>query len=192
MECDEIKRFMTTELGATTNLNKITVQVDDSSSECSTEPEITTTTHKSMMRKLKITKAVPLWSIPTAAWLIAAESTTTIVASVWNDLAHQDALPNQWEEMQTVRLKKPGKDASKMENRRAINLTDPAFKGYLNFIQSEIRQYKEGKWKPTTYGGVPFGSAPLAIMIVQEIMARLKMAENTSSTWGTQPKHSTN
>ena len=76
--------------------------------------------------------------------------------------------------MQTGWLDKVGKDASNIGNRRAINLTDPALKGYLNFLQAEIRQYKEGNWKPTTYGGVPFGSAPIAIMIVQEIMARLK------------------
>ena len=57
IESAEITRFMTTELGATTNLDRITGTASDSSSECSTEPEITTTTVKAMMRKSKSPKS---------------------------------------------------------------------------------------------------------------------------------------
>ena len=74
--------------------------------------------------------------------------------------------------MQTVWLEKHGKDSTQMSNRRAINLTDPALKGYLNLLQTELREYKRHAWKPTTYGGVPGRSETKAITIVQEIMAR--------------------
>lgn len=65
------------------------------------------------------------------------------------------------------------------KNKRAINLSDPALKGYLNWIQAELKEYKRDKWQPCTYGGVPGKSAPIAVNIVTEVMARAKKGKNT-------------
>ena len=78
--------------------------------------------------------------------------------------------------MQTVWLGKANKDTTKLSNRRAINLTDPAMKGYLNYLQTEIRETKAGTWSPTTYGGVPLRNSVMAITVTQEIMSRAKKA----------------
>ena len=69
--------------------------------------------------------------------------------------------------MQTVWLGKANQDTTKLSIRRAINLTDPAMKGYLNYLQTEIRETNAGKWAPTTYGGEPLRTPVMAITVTQ-------------------------
>jgi len=171
---------MTATFGATTNCDldpEPTTYFDETSSD-EDQPDIpvTATTVNAMMRKINIKKAIPEWSIPTSIWLLAATYVNTTLATVWNEIATCRKLPEQWEEMQTVWLDKIGKDSTKLANKRAINLSDPALKGYLNYLQAETREYMLDRWQPTTYGGVPFKSGAIAILIVQELMSRAKKA----------------
>lgn len=129
------------------------------------------------MRQINIRKAVPEWSAPTAAWLMCGDSLNEQLAKIWSEIGQTKRLPVQWETMQTIWLNKPGKDHSLMENKRAINLTDPPLKGYLNFLQNEVREFKKYKWNPCTYGGVPGKSAPIAKTVVQKAMSRAKYAK---------------
>ena len=116
MEADEVTRFLTTELGATVNLQRITEISSETESNYSSEAEITATAVKSIMRKVKPTTAIPRWSIPTASWILAEDNTSEPLARIWNDIARNDNMPSQWEEMQTIWLDKAGKDATNIGN----------------------------------------------------------------------------
>ena len=98
---------------------------------------------------------------------------------LWKTIRKKRRLPTKWDSMQTIWLPKPGKDTSQLRNKRSINLSDPALKGYLNFIQTHVRSAKLGAWQPTTYGGVPGKSAVTAILVVQEVMSRLVRAKKS-------------
>ena len=93
--------------------------------------------------------------------------TKEILIEIWNDIGKMRTLPIEREEIQTIWLDKTNKNTTELSNRRAINLTDPAMKGYLNYLQMEIREAKAGQWAPTTCGGVPLRSAVMAITVAQ-------------------------
>ena len=179
MEEDELIRFLTTRFGATDNLGENEPHDQTSLPKDKDAVRINTSTTIPMMRKLNIHKAIPHWSIPTAIWLLAKSETKTILTDIWNDIGETRTLPTQWDEMQTIWLGKTNKDTTKLDNRRAINLTDPAMKGYLNDLQTEIRETKAGKWAPATYGGVPLRNSVMAITVTQEIMSRAKKARRS-------------
>ena len=102
-----------------------------------------------------------------------------MLTSIWNDVGTLSKLRTAWSQMQSRWPDKNGKGITKLDNRCAMNLTDPAVKEYLNYFQSEIKEAQAGKWSPTTYGGVHLKTAAMAITIKQEIMSRARAAKNS-------------
>ena len=84
---------MTSELGATIERTRQTTEAEPQL----IKDKITPTTVKAMMRKLKIQKAIPEWSVPTAAWLIAENEIATTMAEIWNEIGTENKIPDMWD-----------------------------------------------------------------------------------------------
>ena len=84
---------MTTEFGAITDLTR----QKDVAEPQQLADKISPTTVKAMMRKQQIQKAIPEWSIPTAAWLIAENEIATVMAEIWNEIGTENKIPDMWE-----------------------------------------------------------------------------------------------
>ena len=151
MEAAEVQRYMAATFGAVRvpegyerNIGEDFGSEEEIDLEEPTEKEITMENVKAMMRSIKVRKAVPVWSLPTAAWLLAENQTEEHRVQLWKTIGRHRRLPTNWDYMQTVWLPKPGKDTSQLRNKRSINLSEPALKGYLNFIQTHVRSARLG------------------------------------------------
>ena len=71
--------------------------------------------------------------------------------------------------MHTVMIAKPGKDATKLENRRPVHLMDPGAKAVVNAMQAKLRMEMNDKWPKTEYGAVEGRNTSIALVTVDEI-----------------------
>ena len=78
-----------------------------------------------------------------------------------------------WRNIQTIWIKKPDKDSSKIQNRRPINLEEPGFKAYLNTLQEELSESLMEHWNHTTTGSISHRSTVDSIMSVTTLIQKL-------------------
>jgi hypothetical protein len=130
-ELETIKEHLQTDYNTTDNPNK-GVETDNS---WFNPKEINWVHYRGAIMQVKVNKAVPSWSAPTAAYHI----TSSIIAKYMTKDIHNIILtqeyPKIWRDIQTVWIEKPDKDPSIIHNRRPINLEEPGFKAYLNTLQ---------------------------------------------------------
>lgn len=129
---------------------------------------------RSALRGINYRKAVPKWSAATAAWILAEEHTVPAMQRALESAWQTGKYPKLWTLHHTVWIPKPGKDPSRIENLRPINLADPSLKAYLRILQEQLREHLQRKWLPTQYGAIPHRGTSDALLVVQEILARMR------------------
>ena len=80
------------------------------------------------LNQLPLDKAVPVWSLPGAAYRSVSNALSTPLCHVWNMTATTGLLPYSWDALQLVLIPRPGKNPSLVDNLRPICLSDPLSK----------------------------------------------------------------
>jgi Reverse transcriptase (RNA-dependent DNA polymerase) len=164
-QCAEINRYLETTLHTLPTPSRPQRPLNPRSPLRYTPTDVTL-----RLSQLPMDKAVPIWSLPSAAYSGASDILGDSLCPLWNHIAHYGEDPEQWSHLQVVWLGKPGKDSSRMENRRPICLSDPAAKAYLSQLNTNTTQHLLGTWRPTTYGALPHRSCSQAILNVNLIL----------------------
>jgi hypothetical protein len=123
--------------------------------------------------QVKVNKAVPSWSAPTAAYHITSNLIAKYMTKDIHNIILTQEYPQIWRDIQTIWIEKTDKDPSIIHNRRPINLEEPGFKAYLNTLQEELAESLLEHWKPTTTGSIAHRSTVDSIMSVTTLIQKL-------------------
>ena len=126
------------------------------------------------LRSHNIHKAIPRWAHPTAAWQICEDTVSTILPGIWEQISLEGHPPEDWQHHETVWIPKPKQDATRVKNRRPINLTETLHRAYTSQLQTKIQSHMINKWRPTTFGALPKRSAQYAMLTLNEMMHSLR------------------
>lgn len=125
------------------------------------------------LMKIPDDKKVPIWSAPTRAWKLTADTLIPKVANSMSCRTTHDSYDLLWERVQTVWLLKHGQDPSDLKVQRPINLSETTLKAHSNVLQQETREIMLPQWLPHLHGAIPGRSTVDALASVTMLIERL-------------------
>ena len=120
----------------------------------------------SCIRKTHPSRSSPEWSCPQRAWVMAEKEVNSGLASLFKAMGKERKTVEDWKTIKQVWIAKPGKDASRMTNRRGIFLMDPIAKAYGTWLQRRLTKCKEGNWGTQSFGGIKKRGSSQALLKV--------------------------